>query len=63
MDPHVMDATLGMLDPDELPGALCLLTTLEVAGGMTSDEADEWRLRFAAWYGFHSLGERAQVVD
>jgi len=45
MNPTLMDATLALLKPSEVPGALRLLALPEEPGHESAEEAAEWRRR------------------
>ena len=56
----VADSTLffiAMLLPEEIPEALRLVSLAEATGRLSPGEADAWRVRLSAWYGYRSLAE------
>ena len=47
----------AMLLPEEVPGALRLVSLAEATGQLSPGEADTWRVLLSAWYGYRSLEE------
>jgi hypothetical protein len=43
MNPQVMDATLGMLDPEEIPGVVRALAIFEKLDRISPEKVADWR--------------------